>query len=79
MRDALRKVWNVEEDWTKKGPDAYDKKKKEAHVPGHDDEDDEKVKGKNAKTDTGKKAAQVDVKPEISEKKKKSIRSGYNY
>jgi hypothetical protein len=78
MRAALRKVWNVEEDWTKKGPDAYDKKKKEAHVPGHD-EDDEKVKGKNAKTDTGKKAAKVDIKPEITEKKKKSIKSGYNY
>ena len=76
MRDALRKVWSVEEDWRKKGSDAYDKKK-EDHVPGHED-DDEKVKGKNGKTDTGKKAAKVDTKPEITEKKK-SIKSGYKY
>ena len=60
----------------KKGPAAYDKKK-EVHVPGHED-DDEKVKGKNGKTDTGKKAAKVDTKPEITEKKK-SIKSGYKY
>jgi len=50
----------------------------EAHVPDHDeDEDDEKVKGPKAKTDTGKKAAKVDIKPEITEKKKKGIKSGY--
>ena len=51
----------------------------EAHVPGHDEDEDEKVKGPKAKTDTGKKAAKIDVKPEITEKKKKSIKSGYNY
>ena len=51
----------------------------EAHVPGHDEDEDEKVKGPKAKTDTGKKAANIDVKPEITEKKKKSIKSGYNY
>ena len=51
----------------------------EAHVPGHDEDEDEKVKGPKAKTDTGKKAAKLDVKPEITEKKKKSIKSGYNY
>jgi len=81
MRDALRKVWNVEEDWTKKGSDAYDKKKKEAHVPGHDDEDDEKVKGKNAKTETGQKAAEIDVNPQVTVKheRKRPIKSGNNY
>jgi hypothetical protein len=81
MRDALRKVWNVEEDWTKKGPDAYDKKKKEAHVPGHDDEDDEKVKGKNAKTETGKKAAEIDTNPQVTVKheRKRPIKSGTYY
>ena len=43
----------------------------EAHVPDHDEEDDEKkIKGKKAKTDTGKPAAQIDVKPEIKERKK---------
>ena len=58
--------------------DALHKVWGEAHVPGHDeDEDDEKVKGPKAKTDTGKKAAKVETKPEISEKKKKSIKSGY--
>ena len=51
----------------------------EAHVPGHDEDEDEKVKGPKAKTDTGKKAAKIDVKPVITEKKKKSIKSGYNY
>ena len=51
----------------------------EAHVPGHDEDEDEKVKGPKAKTDTGKKAAKIDVKPEITEKKKKSIKSGDNY
>ena len=50
----------------------------EAHVPDHDeDEDDEKVKGPKGKTDTGKKAAKVETKPEITEKKKKGIKSGY--
>ena len=43
----------------------------EAHVPDHDEEDDEKkIKGKKAKADTGKPAAQIDVKPEIKERKK---------
>ena len=51
----------------------------EAHVPGHDEDEDEKVKGPKAKTDTGKKAAKINVKPEITEKKKKGIKSGYNY
>jgi len=45
----------------------------EAHVPGHDEEDDEKVKGPKAKTDTGKKAAKVDTNPKID------IKSRYNY
>ena len=70
MADALRKVWSVEEDWRKKGPAAYDKKK-EVHVPGHEeDDDDEKEKNdKKVKTETGKKAAKVEIDPEITEKK----------
>ena len=43
----------------------------EAHTPDHDEEEDEKkIKGKKAKTDTGKPAAVIDVKPEIKERKK---------
>ena len=68
MADALRKVWSVEEDWRKKGPDAYDKKK-EDHVPGHEDDDEKEKNGKKVKTETGKKAAKVELDPEITEKK----------
>ena len=68
MRQALEKVSSVgedddkdekkDEDWTKKGPDAYDKKKKK-------DEDNEEPPPKNGKTLTGKKAAAIDLAPKM--------------
>jgi hypothetical protein len=68
MKDALAKVWGMEEGKNpfaegelppalKKAIDAKKKDKKEK---------DEEV-GKNGKTDTGKKAAVIDLKPKIKD------------
>ena len=56
MKAALASIWGVEE-----GHNPFAKK---------DDDDEDKVKGAKKKTDTGKKAAKVDLNPEIEEKKK---------
>jgi hypothetical protein len=55
MKEALAKVWGLNEE------DPSDEE---------DEEEEKKTKSKNGKTETGKKAAAVDVNPDLKEKKK---------
>ena len=59
MKEALAKVWGLNEEDEEERAFSLDK-----------DDKEKKVKGKNGKTETGKKAAAVDVNPDIKEKKK---------
>ena len=59
MKEALAKVWGLNEEDEEESAFSLDK-----------DDKEKKVKGKNGKTETGKKAAAVDVNPDIKEKKK---------
>ena len=71
MREALRKVWNIDEGELppalKKAIDAKKKDKEEEdedHKPGHDEDDDKKEK-----TLTGKKKSAVDINPSLQAQK----------